>query len=231
MKLHAAASRVHRLIALLLGIQILFWTLGGVVMSWIPIEQVRGEHLIKRDASAPLPPTIKLENRANLMALTGWRIGDSTYLLADYSDIGKILIATETGDPVSITESIIRDAAQDALMVDAPIADVELLTGPAPIDYRGPMPVWRANVPAAEGLLIYLSPASAEILAARTDYWRLYDFFWMLHIMDYETRDNFNNPLVMIFSASAVLFTLTGLTLLFFRLGPDIKRIRRRLFN
>ena len=62
------------------------------------------------------------------------------------------------------------------------------------------------------------------MIARRNDVWRLYDFFWMLHIMDYRERSNFNHPLVIAASAGAVLLTLTGLVLL-------IPWIRRSLFR
>ena len=38
--------RVHKWLALIVGIQIILWVTGGVVMSVIPIETVRGEHNI-----------------------------------------------------------------------------------------------------------------------------------------------------------------------------------------
>ena len=37
--------KLHRWFAVIVGIQVLLWILGGVVMSIIPIEQVRGQHL------------------------------------------------------------------------------------------------------------------------------------------------------------------------------------------
>jgi len=36
----------------------------------------------------------------------------------------------------------------------------------------------------------------------------------MLHIMDYDTRDDFNHPLLVIAAASALLFALSGAVLL-----------------
>ena len=48
----------------------------------------------------------------------------------------------------------------------------------------------------------------------RTDAWRLKDFFWMLHTMDYRGRDDFNNPLVVAVGVSAAWVGLTGLWLL-----------------
>ena len=36
--------RIHKWLALLVGIQIILWIAGGVVMSVLPLREVRGEH-------------------------------------------------------------------------------------------------------------------------------------------------------------------------------------------
>ena len=46
--------RIHKWLALAVGIQIVLWVMGGVVMSVIPIERVRGEHNIAPTVDQPL---------------------------------------------------------------------------------------------------------------------------------------------------------------------------------
>jgi len=55
-------------------------------------------------------------------------------------------------------------------------------------------------------------------MARRNDDWRFFDFFWMLHIMDYEERENFNNPLLITASIFALVTVLAGLLLLVLRM-------------
>ena len=55
-------------------------------------------------------------------------------------------------------------------------------------------------------------------MARRNDDWRFFDFFWMLHIMDYKERENFNNPLLITVSIFALFTVLAGLLLLVLRL-------------
>ena len=38
----------HRWLGLIVGLQVLLWVSGGVVMSLIPIDLVRGQHLVER---------------------------------------------------------------------------------------------------------------------------------------------------------------------------------------
>ena len=40
------ARYVHRFLGFIIGIQLLCWTTSGLVFSWNPIEQVRGEHMV-----------------------------------------------------------------------------------------------------------------------------------------------------------------------------------------
>ena len=41
MRLHIGASRLHRWLALIIGVQLLLWFTSGLVMSLLPIERVR----------------------------------------------------------------------------------------------------------------------------------------------------------------------------------------------
>ncbi|MDH4260266.1 MAG: PepSY domain-containing protein, partial [Gammaproteobacteria bacterium] len=69
---------------------------------------------------------------------------------------------------------------------------------------------------------IYVSSTTGQVIARRNDIWRLYDFFWMLHIMDYRERVNFNHALLIGASALALGLAASGFWLLFYRV-----RLRR----
>ncbi len=53
-------------------------------------------------------------------------------------------------------------------------------------------------------------------MTRRHELWRVFDFVWMLHIMDYDTRENVNNPLLRVFTWAAALMALSGAWLLLF---------------
>lgn len=56
----------------------------------------------------------------------------------------------------------------------------------------------------------------------RTDMWRLFGFFWMLHIMDYKERENFNHPLLISAAGLALITVLAGLVLLIVRVRRSV---------
>ena len=63
---------------------------------------------------------------------------------------------------------------------------------------------------------LYVSATNGDLLAKRHDLWRWFDFFWMLHIMDYDERSDANNTLLRVSSAIGLLFAVTGVWLLFY---------------
>ena len=60
---------------------------------------------------------------------------------------------------------------------------------------------------------LYISAVTGQLVSARHNYWRLFDIMWMLHIMDYKTRENVQNPLLTVMSTLALLTALFGMAL------------------
>ena len=91
---------------------------------------------------------------------------------------------------------------------------VELLEDDPPAEYGDkPMPVYRVVLDHPKSPHIYVSPVTGEILSRRNSRWRLFDFFWMLHIMDYRQREDFNHWLLTAMSVLAIVTSASGLAL------------------
>ena len=75
---------------------------------------------------------------------------------------------------------------------------------------------------------LFVSPHTGRLVARRNDVWRLYDFFWMLHIMDYRERTDFNHPLLITASVIALIVSMSGFLLLFYRVRRADLRVFRR---
>ena len=91
------------------------------------------------------------------------------------------------------------------------------------------LPLYQVNFDDWINSSFYIDPQLAQIASVRSDIWRLYDFFWMLHIMDYEQRENFNNPLLIIVALLSLAFSLTGLILVYFSIiKPWYARVKYR---
>ncbi len=117
-----------------------------------------------------------------------------------------------------ITEQQVRSVIQANLLPQYKISAVALLNE-VPNEARGRQaPLWQVILSGDEQPRIYISAETGEVVAKRTDRWRLFDFLWMLHIMDYDEREDFNHPLLYLTALSALLFTVTGFVLLYFSL-------------
>ncbi len=217
---------LHKWIGVIIGIQIVLWMTGGLVMSIFPIEHVRGEHNIREQASVTLMAdnfpvslqTIIAEHAPDgVRRVTAKTILGRPVLDLERASGGHRLIDAATGGALTIDEGVVRALARADFAGDAPIAEIGLINE-TNLEYRGPVPVWRVRFADDEDTRLYFLPETGRLVARRNETWRLYDFFWMLHIMDYENRENFNNPLVITAAGFALFTVLMGVGLMFFRL-------------
>lgn len=211
-------TRLHKWAGLVLGVQILLWFVSGFIMSLFPINEVRGRHLVDvPKVSLQTENLIPLELAMSLYEgeLSGAKLitaaGHSAYVLIGDND--EQIIDAVTGEPWSqLSAEDIKAVADRLYKGDGEIRRLEkLLT--APYEYRGLLPVWQISYDDKDKTRIYLDADTAELKAVRTRIWRVFDFMWMLHIMDYKERENFNSWWLRLFSGAAVLFALSGLAL------------------
>jgi len=196
--------KLHRWLGLLMAVQIIAWMASGLYFSLFPIEHIRGEHLT-RDWPAPTAESLLRMGSPAVVKQTmdqhlgpGWELetlnlvstGDQLYWRVEGRLDGQPFrrLLNEAGTtvvPVLSAEDVAQ-AAGSWLAEPADIAAVEWLESSIPgAEYRGRFyPVWKVSFAEPESLNLYLEPWTGEILARRTSRWRLFDFLWMLHIMD-----------------------------------------------
>lgn len=225
--------KFHRWLGLLLAIQIAAWMLSGFYFSLFPIEEIRGEHLT-RPAEAPLKKLVdSAPAPASVLAAiddhlgSDWELGSLRLFQLDGSLFWRVdgivddepfarLVDFESGlvrERLSPEQAEAR--ARDLLISPGSNPKVELIEEPpSNMEFRGrPLPVWRVSFSEPENIRLYIDPWTGELLARRTSRWRIFDFLWMLHVMDYETRDDFNHPLLQSAAILGLLVTLGGVIL------------------
>ncbi len=224
MKLSIVMTKIHKWLALIVGLQLLLWVLGGLVMSWFPIENVRGEHNIREDESLIITVEDNLLSIADFLESIGPvsrielkpLLGKPTYQVLT-TEGSTLLFDANTGESLSpLPEELsLQIASADFAGEAGALSTTMLEQGNS--EYRGPLPVWQVVMNDAEDTRLYVSPSTGDVIARRNATWRLYDFFWMLHIMDYKNRTDFNNPLVIFASILALVATISGIWLIFYR--------------
>ncbi|MCX7283458.1 MAG: PepSY domain-containing protein [Novosphingobium sp.] len=231
LRFHVAASRIHKWLALVIGAQLLIWFASGTIMSVLPIGNVRGEHLIDRDRAVSLPADLDLSglNAAigSASSATIRMVDGRAVAQIERAEGGSILVDVRTGQPLppfgaAAAERIVRSAWRGAPSVTATTRRVDQQS----TEYRGRLPAWQVTLSDAESTRVYVEAASGQIAAVRNGTWRLYDFFWGLHIMDWKNHQDFNSWWLLSFAVGGLVMGLAGTVLLFMRW--PIRRRRKR---
>jgi uncharacterized iron-regulated membrane protein len=237
--------KFHRWLGLIMAIPITAWMASGLFFSIYPVEKIRGEHLTREpdkiDAAmfASLGSTAKAVGALDRHFSSAWSL-ESIGLTGDGQQafwrirgtVGGIaftrLVDARGAVLPPLTESRAAQVAADWLLEAGTVSAVEWVSSVAPgSEYRGgPLPAWRVRFHEPETLHLYLDPWSGEIQARRTARWRIFDFFWMLHVMDFGERDNFNHPLLQ-FSASLGLLVALGGVVLWMQTSKLFRRRKR----
>lgn len=226
MRLSNIWTKIHKWIGLLIGIQVVLWVAGGLVMSWFPLNEVRGEHNIAE------PEPVRL-SAGDMLVPIGVILAKLDGASAEHVELRHFLAApvyqvtlgedewrlydARTAELLSpLSEDIARRVALADFKGDAGVISARLLDQTND-EYRGDLPVWQMLLDDDEDTHLYVSPQTGAVVARRNAVWRFYDFFWMLHIMDYKDRTNFNHPLIVWTSVIALLLSVSGIFLLFYR--------------
>ena len=215
-------QKLHKWVALFVGIQLLLWTVSGLVFTLLDPKNVSGELL----ASPPAMPTLSAE--VTLSDPTVWmgtyanrsvhevslRPLDDDWVYRIVHEGGIELRRAEDGALVVIDAAGARRLARNHYQGEGRLVGVQYLAE-STLETREAGATWRATFDDPDGTSLYFSADDGALVAARSDTWRVFDFFWMLHTMDYAGRDDFNNPLVILVTSASLWIGVTGVLLLF----------------
>ena len=227
------STQLHKWVALVVGVQVLFWVAGGLVMTAIPIETVRSEHHVREAAPVALPAGMLQAVPEAARTLPGGLAGavlkntprGPAWVLTPV-DGEAMTLAADTGRPFAALTSAeaARLAGQAYKGEGRPVSAVHLAEAPAETGRTGP--IWRVEFSDRERTAFYLSPETGEVVTRRSAVWRFYDFFWRLHVMDWKTGEDFNHPLIVLTTFLTLSVVVTGFILLWIRLSRDLHLAR-----
>jgi hypothetical protein len=240
---HYYIRKTHRYLGVILGIQFLFWTIGGLYFSWTDINEIHGD--FQRKHPPHLSAAISLVSPA--LALQGLPSkADSIHSIQLISIFNRpfynisyfsgktakwLLADATTGQvrsPLSKEEAI--RMASESFNGKPAIKRVEYLTSThGHHEYRAkPLPAWAVTFDHPTNTTVYISAQQGRVESFRTNKWRIFDFLWMGHTMDYQGRDNINNWLLRLFSVFGLVTILSGFAL-YFVSSRSIRRVKRKM--
>ena len=227
MKFSVSIRKWHKWLALIVGVQVLIWTGSGLFMSFVPIEMVRSEDVIEENkpyflqqfsqylsisqAQQKLQEDFGKVEEVRLKHLLDFPVFE--FVNADKKIAMVHALSGELLSPIS--GGLAKKIALSRYNGDGHVLNIELLSEPL-IEYRGTYPVWRIDIDNRDSTSFYVSPEDGSLKAVRGNIWRVYDFLWMLHIMDYSERKNFNHWWLVVAALLAVSLSISGFILFFY---------------
>jgi len=247
---HYYIRKSHRWLGLILGIQFLFWTIGGLYFSWSNIDEVHGDPMKKQtpllSSNIPLiSPSlvlhaIKQSHRfdslisiqlVDVLGIAYYQIRGTNPHNIQVGHQHKLQVVTflanaSTGQlrgQLSKAEAI--QVAKRVFNGSPIVTSITYLTSTDNHhEYReSPLPAYAVSFQHPTNTTVYVSTELGTVQKFRTNQWRTFDFLWMLHTMDYESRDNFGNWLLRGFSILG-LFTILSGFLLFIYSSRSLKK-------
>lgn len=212
--------KLHKWVGLIMVLQFVLWMASGLVMSLLDADTVAGNQ--HRAGHAPqrtwpagtMAPTqvLAIANRPVHAIEGAWLRDRPVYRLRHDTTIW--LSDARDGRPVQVDAAAASAiAAEDYVGTGRQGSPERLDTATLEVrEHNGA--IWRVPFYDEDATTLYISVQDGRILERRNDTWRLFDIAWMLHIMDYTGRQNFNNPMVIMAASAGLWIALTGLWLL-----------------
>jgi len=238
--------KIHRYFGVIIGIQLFFWTLGGIFFTWSNMDQIHGDtnrkpqKAITEFAEWKNPSTVfkQISKSIPVDSIVTFRtinfLGESFYQVRFFSSgQQKIsLVNVKTGlvrPPLSEREAV--QLAKELFTPASEIVETEYLVEGMinkHHEYRKqPLPAYAITFAHNSGTTVYVSTEYGQALKFRNSNWRIFDFLWMMHTMDYQSRDHIGNTLLRIFSVLGLITILTGFVLYFKTTNWDFRKQRK----
>ena len=213
--------KLHKWLGLVIGLQVVLWAASGLMFAWLDPDAVDAAGSVRAVEPAVLSSTIVKMEPATWL---------SDYPAQDLYDVRAILLAdrwvwrvelrdrvelrsVEDGARMNVDEPWLRRLALERYAGGGRLSAATLQTQPD-IASRASGPVWQAQFDDPQRTALYFAADDGHFIVARTATWRVYDFFWMLHTMDYVGRDNFNNPLIVTIGMATLWLSISGIVLI-----------------
>ena len=203
----------HKYLSLVISIQLLLWTVSGIYFAFNKIELVRGEqYLIEHKVSKldlkEVESSFSGKNVNFVRRLDEWIIKVETDSGFSYTDLqGQNLD--------ELNEEEVREVVRQSTKL-IPLMVQRIDKPEIRAEFRGRnLPIFKVATSTTDNINVYVDAFTGEVTAIRSDSWRIWDFLWGAHIIDYSERENINNFLIKILSILALISSLSGIVLFF----------------
>lgn len=227
-------AQAHKIVGLVAGFLLLFWTMSGLFFTLFPIETIRGD---------PWRPAVDHGDLGNMtveisvseaMAAAGGAtkaelkpfLGDPVWII--HGEHTRDMIDARTGERLSPLPRSEIDRYVAAFGPEVTglgqLSVIYEVSENALREYGGPLPVWVIEYEPNKQR-IYIDAGTGDIRAVRTTRWRIFDVLWRFHILDITGDDRFDSWWLKLAAFLGLTMVLSGITLMIDRI------VKGRLFR
>lgn len=234
---HFYIRKTHRYLGLILGIQFLFWTVSGIYFSWSDMDEIHGDY--EKKGASLIDPSAEMVSPSSVLKKMNLGVADSVISIQLINLNGKPVyqvrytrenvsmhhqapaaevklanaLTGELRPPLSKEEAI--SLAKSRFNGQEKVNDVVYLNrADAHHEYReSPLPAYGITFSNSAKTTVYVATELGTVQSFRNNKWRIFDFLWMTHTMDYQSRDNIGNILLRVFSVFGLVTILSGFAL------------------
>ena len=225
--------KTHRYLGVFLGIQFLLWTISGLYFSWTNIDDIHGdqfknlEYQSKSFENLISPSQLNVSGGVNTIELRD--ISQKPYYWINESQLYSAIDGTLK---INISKDEALYVAKNYMRADLMVTTIKKITEAGKHhEYRERLlPAYVISYANNDALKAYVSIKDGEFQTVRHRGWRWFDFLWMTHTMDYESRDDFNTTVLRAFSLLGLITVLSGF-LLWYTSSPSIIKLLKRKNN
>ena len=216
--------KLHRWLGVVAAIQLFIWMGSGLFFAVMPIDDIRGSYLLEQPAVFRLGH-VKLVSPSSLVSQhqelstvnldqvqIAQRLNTPIYMVE--AEAGWLVFNAETAEKLApLTEQEARVLASNSTRL--PVRSISWVSAVEPgSEYRGgELPAWKVELEGDAHANLWLGANSGKVEAVRTTNWRIYDFLWSLHIMNYGDREDFNSWLLRGFALLGLVTIVSGVVL------------------
>ena len=187
-----ALFKLHKLVALVVSVQVALWMVSGLSFSLLSHKEISGRYLLAHQTAEPIrgevdfkpwlhwyPDVLQLSVNAD-SARQRWQVE---------TRMGS-LSRDKRNSEYGINEVAAREIAQRHLKSKSDVMSVNLITEPSYVTRKVGVPVWQVEFNDSAKSSVFVNAKTGKIRGLQTSTYRIFDWLWMLHIMDYDQRKN-----------------------------------------
>ncbi|NMP30692.1 PepSY domain-containing protein [Thalassotalea sp. M1531] len=219
----------------LIGLQFVIWSITGVYMVVMDIDYIHGDSLIENhqitiDATKvnyTLPALINAYPDAIEIEL-GNLLEQAVYRFKRKNSGNRVMVSAIDGSLLSpLTQDTAQEIAEFYYAGGGTISAINLIAQTPPFELSARhLPSWQIIFDDNESSVLYVSALTGNIVTKRHQYWRMFDWMFRFHVMDYQDSE-IDNQLLFWIALFGLIAAFSGAALAYFRVYKPYQHKRK----